>query len=187
MSSVSSGFRPILKLPVRQCRVFLVVSFGTDWQGRLTAVRQVRQQQNRYNKSGVNNRTFAKRWLKGFYRPDRPKKAGAIAHPEAQTFDCKRMDGESGDRKSRLMRCKTTCPLYPRKRIFSAIAGVRFGPKADMYGAREHVPFTPKSGHVQWASSCLLWANNGHLRFDHAAVFEGRLWGTFLSAISCSN
>ena len=179
MSSVSSAFRPILKLPVRQCRIFLVVSFGTDWQERLTAVQQVRQQQNRYDTNGVNNRMFAKRWLKGFYRPDRPKKAGAIAHPEAQTFDRKRMDGESGGRKSRHTRCKTTCPLYPRKRIFSAIAGVRFGPKADMCGA--------KSGHLQCASSCLLCANNGHLRFDHAAVFEGRLCGTFLSAISCSN
>src|SRR5262245_13233652 len=72
--TVSSAFRPILKSPVRRCRTFLVVSYrfcdGTDWQGRLTAVRQVRQQQNRYDKNGVNNRTFAKRWLKGFYCPD---------------------------------------------------------------------------------------------------------------------
>ena len=134
MSSVSSAFRPILKLPVRQCRIFLVVSFGTDWQERLTAVQQVRQQQNRYDTNGVNNRMFAKRWLKGFYRPDRPKKAGAIAHPEAQTFDRKRMDGELGGRKSRHMPCKTTCPQYPRKRIFKC------------------------------NSRCPLWAKSGHVR-----------------------
>jgi hypothetical protein len=46
------------------------------------------------------------------------------------------MDGESGGRKSRHMPCKTTCPLYPRKWTFSALAGVRFGPKADMCGKR---------------------------------------------------
>ena len=31
-----------------------------------------------------------------------------------------------------------------------------------------HVCFTPKSGHVQCTSVCLLWARSGHrLLFDH--------------------
>jgi hypothetical protein len=57
---------------------------------------------------------FAKRWLKGFYRPDRPKKAGAIAHPEARTFDRKRMDGESGGRKSRHMPLNDMSAVPPK-------------------------------------------------------------------------
>jgi hypothetical protein len=36
------------------------------------------------------------------------------------------------------------------------------GQKADVRGANGHVRFTPKSGHVQCTSSCLLWANSGH-------------------------
>jgi len=39
---------------------------------------------------------------------------------------------------------------------------VRFGSKADMYDAKRHVRFTPKSGHVQCNSECPLSANSGH-------------------------
>ena len=31
-----------------------------------------------------------------------------------------------------------------------------------MCGAKRHVRFTPKSGHVQCTSACLLCANSGH-------------------------
>jgi hypothetical protein len=43
---------------------------------------------------------------------------------------------------------------------------VRFGSEADIYAAKSHVRFTPKSGHVQCTSSCLLWAKSGHLVFE---------------------
>jgi len=35
---------------------------------------------------------------------------------------------------------------------------VRFESEADICGAKPYVRFTPKSGHVQRTSSCLLWA-----------------------------
>src|SRR5262249_19695433 len=38
---------------------------------------------------------------------------------------------------------------------------VRFGSEADICAAIGHVRFTPKSGHVQCTSRCLLWANSG--------------------------
>src|SRR5215831_21427913 len=38
---------------------------------------------------------------------------------------------------------------------------VCFGSKADICGAKEHVRFTPKSGHVRCTSLCLLWAKSG--------------------------
>jgi hypothetical protein len=46
---------------------------------------------------------------------------------------------------------------------------VRFGSKADMYDAKRHVRFTPKSGHVQCNSECPLRANSGHpdVHFDY--------------------
>src|SRR5262249_59806965 len=37
-----------------------------------------------------------------------------------------------------------------------------FGSKADIRAATGHVRFTPKSGHVQRTSPCLLWAKSGH-------------------------
>src|SRR5262245_23366658 len=47
---------------------------------------------------------------------------------------------------------KTPCPLYPEQRPRKRTP------------ANGHVRFTPKSGHVQCSSSCLLWAKSGHLR-----------------------
>ena len=46
---------------------------------------------------------------------------------------------------------------------------VRFKSLADIRIAKRHVRFTPKSGHVQCTSRCLLWANSGHQAgsFDH--------------------
>ena len=34
----------------------------------------------------------------------------------------------------------------------------------DIGSAPTHVCFTPKSGHVQCTSACLLWANSGHVQ-----------------------
>ena len=39
---------------------------------------------------------------------------------------------------------------------------VRFGSKADICGAKWHVRFAPKSGHLQCTNSCPLCANSGH-------------------------
>jgi hypothetical protein len=39
---------------------------------------------------------------------------------------------------------------------------VRFGSKADMYGAKGHVRFTPESGHVRCNQRCPLWTKSGH-------------------------
>ena len=39
---------------------------------------------------------------------------------------------------------------------------VRFGSKADICGAKDHVRFTPESGHVRCTSSCPLCAKSGH-------------------------
>ena len=59
--------------------------------------------------------------------------------------------------------------------------------------------FRVTAGLAHTTCSCPLWvgrgqrncrplmANSGRLRFDHAAVFEDRLCGAFVSAISCSN
>ena len=41
-------------------------------------------------------------------------------------------------------------------------ANVRFRSKADMCSAKQHVRFTPESGHVQCNSVCPLCANSGH-------------------------
>ena len=41
-------------------------------------------------------------------------------------------------------------------------ANVRFGSEADICGAKGHVRFTPRSGHVQCTSLCPLCANSGH-------------------------
>ena len=38
----------------------------------------------------------------------------------------------------------------------------RFGSKADICSAENHVRFTPESGHVHCRRACLLWANSGH-------------------------
>ena len=46
-------------------------------------------------------------------------------------------------------------------RIREVLADVRFGSKADMCGAKWHVRFTTKSGHVQCTSRCPLCANSG--------------------------
>src|SRR5215468_8242103 len=41
--------------------------------------------------------------------------------------------------------------------------------------ANRHVCFTPKSGHVQRTSSCLLWAKSGHrLLVNHSRSITGR-------------
>jgi hypothetical protein len=40
-------------------------------------------------------------------------------------------------------------------------ADVRFGSKADICTAKNHVRFSPKSGHVRCTSLCLLWAKSG--------------------------
>jgi len=47
-------------------------------------------------------------------------------------------------------------------------ADLRFGSKADICTALDHVRFTPNSGLLQRTRQCLLWANSGHwLLFDH--------------------
>ena len=45
-------------------------------------------------------------------------------------------------------------------------ADVRFGSKADICGAKSHVRFTPKSGHVRCTRRCLLCANSGHRHYS---------------------
>ena len=51
--------------------------------------------------------------------------------------------------KSRHLRRKKRCPLYPQQRPQKRIS------------AQAHVRFTPKSGHVQRSTSCPLWAKSG--------------------------
>src|SRR5262245_52700806 len=47
-------------------------------------------------------------------------------------------------------------------------SNVRFGSKADIRGAKSHVRFAPKSGHVRCTRACLLRARSGHYwLFDH--------------------
>ena len=54
---------------------------------------------------------------------------------------------------------------------------VRFGSKADMYDAKRHVRFTPKSGHVRCTGPCPLCDNSGHW---HGSL--ERLGSSYLSA-----
>jgi hypothetical protein len=54
----------------------------------------------------------------------------------------------------------------------SALGHVRFGPKADSCSATRHVRFTPNSGHVQRASSCLLWAKSGLMQCSKPSLFD---------------
>ena len=49
---------------------------------------------------------------------------------------------------------------------------VRFGSKADMRGAKEHVHFTPKSGHVHRNHRCPLWAKSGRLGLGRRRGFR---------------
>ena len=84
-------------------------------------------------------------------------------------------------------------------RMGRALRHVRFGSKADICGAKQHVRFTPNSGHVQCISSCLLCAKSGHGRqtieprpsrcpaaptFCRRALFPDRKGGT-VKSISC--
>ena len=46
------------------------------------------------------------------------------------------------------------------KLFFLVRRNVRFGSEADICSAKRHVRFTPKSGHVRCASSCLLCASD---------------------------
>jgi hypothetical protein len=39
---------------------------------------------------------------------------------------------------------------------------VRFGSLADIRKPKNHVRFTPESGHVRCENKCPLWANSGH-------------------------
>src|SRR5262249_11884383 len=70
--------------------------------------------------------------------------------------------------------------LPPKADICSAITDVCFGPKADSCSVIGCVRFGP-------IADICVWSHVSVMRDFHAAVFEGRLWGTFLYAISCSN
>jgi hypothetical protein len=52
--------------------------------------------------------------------------------------------------------------------------------EADMCAAKDHVCFTPESGHVQCTWQCLLWARSRHLFtsvVDVVASFHGHECG----------
>src|SRR5262249_7152886 len=55
----------------------------TVWLGPLISVRQ---QQNRYDKNGVDNRTDAQRRLQGVYRPDRYQEGRRDRSPGGANF-----------------------------------------------------------------------------------------------------
>ena len=75
------------------------------------------------------------------------------------------------------------CPLWVKADICAAIRHVRFTPNSDRT-AKRHVRSTPESGHVQCTSSCLLWANSGHVRQNTSATRN--LVDSLRSAHACS-
>src|SRR5262249_30184101 len=46
--------------------------------------------------------------------------------------------------------------------------------KADICSAKQHIRFTPESGHVRCTSPCLLWARSGHATSADKII----LWGS---------
>ena len=61
---------------------------------------------------------------------------------------------------SRHVRCKTSCPLYPRKR------------PRKRNSAKGHVCFTPESGHVRRNYGCPLWAGSRMSALHHWRTFR---------------
>jgi hypothetical protein len=55
-----------------------------------------------------------------------------------------------------------------------AAVDVRFESLADICAAKNHVPFTPKSGHSQCNMECPLWATNGLMRCSNVVWMARR-------------
>src|SRR5262245_10192188 len=52
------------------------------------------------------------------------------------------------------------------------VARARVGAPPTPNKGNRHVRFTPKSGHVQCSSRCLLWAKSGHQRTNLRSTFS---------------
>jgi hypothetical protein len=98
----------------------------------------------------------------------------AISHLLGVSFGKFREDGRHPTLwvRSRHLRCKKACPLYPRKRMCGAARDVRFGPKADSFTTAKVLYSIASSATFALGRHSLSWGLGKPAEFSEKLQFR---------------